>query len=108
MKYRNDINKLFLHDKRTAPMLKRCLHIFVVFGLLLIYVGCTQKSYLDKNWGRSFETAKYHQILNSDASQNLNKIQDLDGQASDNNVEKYRDSFKEKGKQETVNILKLQ
>jgi hypothetical protein len=62
----------------------------------------------DKNWGRSYETAKFNQILNPDASKNLKPVVDLDGQATKNNVEKYRDSFKEKGSQETTNILKLQ
>jgi hypothetical protein len=67
-----------------------------------------KETLLDKNWGRSYETAKYNQILNPDASENLKPAADLDGQAANNNVKKYRDSFKEKGNQETTNILKLQ
>jgi len=62
----------------------------------------------DQNWGRSYQTAKYNQILNPDAGKNLNPVEGLSGNAAENSVEKYNDSFKEKSKQETVNILKLQ
>ena len=63
---------------------------------------------LDQNWGKSYETAKYNQILNPEASKNLDPVLGLDGQAAESNVEKYRDSFKETSRHETVNILKLQ
>lgn len=95
-------------------MLKRYLLIVGIFaGLLFISCGTRAdlfqgESMSEKNWGRSYETAKYNQILNPDASKNLEPVVDLDGQAADNNVEKYRDSFKEKGSRETVNVLKLQ
>ena len=92
-------------------MVGRCLKILAILGWVIFFVGCSQmqkETLLDKNWGRSYETAKYNQILNPDASKNLKPAADLDGQAANNNVEKYRDSFKEKGSQETTNILKLQ
>ena len=95
-------------------MLKRHLLIIGIFaGLLFISCGTRTdlfqgESMSDTNRGRSYETAKHNQILNSDADKNLEPVFDLDGQAADNNVEKYRDSFKEKGRRETVNILKLQ
>ena len=88
----------------------KCLKTLAVLGLLAFIIGCsqTQETRLDKNWGRSHETAKFNQILNPDASKNLKPAVDMDGQATNNNVEKYQDSFKEKKSQETVNILKLQ
>ena len=92
-------------------MVGRCLKTLAILGLLAFIIGCNQtqkETRLDKNWGRSHETAKFNQILNPDASKNLKPAADLDGQAANNNVEKYRDSFKEKGSQETVNILKMQ
>ena len=95
-------------------MFKRYFLILSIFCGLLFIAGCSgtkpsqRESLLDKNWGRSYETTKYRQMLNPDASQNLEPIVDLDGQAVDANVEKYRDSFKERRRQETVNILKLQ
>jgi hypothetical protein len=47
-------------------------------------------------------------MLNPDAAKNLDPVSGLDGSASENNVEKYQDSFKEAGPKEIVNILKLQ
>ena len=95
-------------------MYKRYFKIFAIIGLLALCLGCSQKtiygneSELDKNWGRSYEAAKYNQILNPDAVNNRDPVDGLDGQATDNNMEKYRNSFKETRRQETVNIFKLQ
>ena len=95
-------------------MLKKYFKMFAMVGWLLVCLGCNQKTILqndtmlDKNWGRSYETAKYRQMLNPEASKNPDPVVGLDGQAAESNVEKYRDSFKEKSRQETVNILQLQ
>jgi hypothetical protein len=48
---------------------------------------------LDKNWGRSFESAKYNQILDPDAGKKSNPVVGLDGPASQANTVKYRESF---------------
>ena len=48
---------------------------------------------LDMNWGKSYETAKNNQILNPDASENLDPVTGLDGQASEYTVNKYKKSF---------------
>jgi hypothetical protein len=92
-------------------MVGKCLKTLAILGWVIFFAGCSQmqkETLSDKNWGRSYEAAKYSQILNPDAAKNLNPVEDLDGQAANNNVEKYRDSFKGKKSQETVNILKLQ
>jgi len=92
-------------------MVGKCLKTLAILGWVIFFVGCSQmqkETLSTKNWGRSYETAKFNQIINPDASNNLKPAVDLDGQAANNNVEKYQDSFKEKGSQETVNILKLQ
>ena len=92
-------------------MVGKCIKTLAIFGGVLFFVSCSQmqkETLSDKNWGRSYESVKFNQILNPDASNNLKPAVDLDGQAANNNVEKYRDSFKEEGSQETVNILKLQ
>jgi hypothetical protein len=82
---------------------------------LLALLGCSENStYLqseslsDQNWGRSYETQKYNQMVDPDAGKNPEPVVNMDGVASENNVQKYRDSFKEGGEQETVNVLKLQ
>jgi len=63
---------------------------------------------LEKNWGRSHELQKYNQIVNLDAGKTVQPATDMDGAASANAVDRYRDSFKSGKQQETVNILKLQ
>jgi hypothetical protein len=47
-------------------------------------------------------------MVDPEAGKNLEPVVNMDGVASENNVQKYRDSFKEGGEQETVNVLKLQ
>jgi hypothetical protein len=90
---------------------------FVIIGILaaLLFSACGTRSnlfqrdfMLEKNWGRSYETAKYNQILNPDAGKNLDPVIGLDGQASDFNMEKYKSGFKETEGAEVTNILKLQ
>ena len=92
-------------------MVGRCLKILAILGWVIFFAGCSQmqkETLSDKNWGRSYEAAKYNQILNPDATEKLNTVDGLDGQAANSNVEKYRESFKRKKSQETVNIFKLQ
>jgi hypothetical protein len=95
-------------------MLKRYFLIIGIFIGLLFISSCSgttpnsEDSMTNRNWGRSHGTAIYNQMLNPDAAKNLDPVSGLDGNAADNNVEKYQESFKETGPQEIVNILKLQ
>jgi hypothetical protein len=76
--------------------------IFSVSAVLLLLSGCAwqQESLSDQNWGRSYEMAKYNQILNPDAGKNLKPVEGLDGKAAENAAEKYENSFKKDAKQE--------
>jgi hypothetical protein len=94
---------------------KSLLLVAAVAFLAIGLIACSEsgeliqrESLLDKNWGRSYEAAKYNQILNPDAGKNLNPVEGLDGVASENAVNKYDESFKEKKGSEVTNILKLQ
>lgn len=96
-------------------MHSRCLFLMVASVLLLLFIGCSNgnislrgETEFDKNLGRSYETAKYNQIANPEAGKNINPIEGLEGNAADNAVEGYQDSFKQSKDQEVVNILKLQ
>jgi hypothetical protein len=86
----------------------------VLVGLVFALAGCNgaymyqEETALDRNWGRSYETAKYNQMLNPDAAQNLDPVEGLDGSAGAHGIEKYQNSFKEVNQEEVVNILKLQ
>ena len=97
-------------------MLKKLTLDIVAFTLIASsIIACSgssdltqRETLLDQNWGRSYESAKYNQILNPDAGQNLEPVMGLDGVAAENSVNKYDQSFKEKKQQEVTNILKLQ
>ena len=52
-----------------------------------------QPSTLDKNWGRSFESAKDNQILNPRAAKNRQPVVGLDGVAAENSKDAYRRRF---------------
>jgi hypothetical protein len=95
-------------------MFKTTTFAAVLIGLVFALAGCNgaymyqEETDLDRNWGRSYETAKYNQILNPDAGQNLDPIEGLDGTAAEYEIEDYRDSFKGGSEKEVVNILQLQ
>lgn len=95
-------------------MFKRHFLIMGIFCGMLFIASCagrtpySEDSLTNRNWGISKETAIYNQMLNPDSAQNLDPVSGLDGSASANNVEKYKESFKETEPQEIVNILKLQ
>lgn len=86
---------------------------FTLIGLVVAFslsVGCAEnkpflgESKLEKNWGRSYESAKYNQILNPEAEKNLEPVTGLDGQAAEDSLEKYRKTFKGKGEKATYNL----
>ena len=56
-------------------------------------MGCTtvarQQPELEKNWGRSFESARYNQIIAVDARDNQKPVTGLNGEAAVVNMEKY-------------------
>ena len=95
-------------------MFNRCLMIIGIITIMSVMLSCSgttpghRETLLERNWGRSYETVNYMQLLNPDAEKNLDPVVGLDGNSSDLNVEKYRQSFREDEPQEIVNILKLQ
>jgi hypothetical protein len=86
-------------------MLKRTIALTIACAMLALFAGCSssgpvyEETLLDKNWGRSVETAKYNQILNPDAGKDLKPVEGLSGEAAGHAVDNYEDSFKEKAKQ---------
>lgn len=70
------------------------------------YVGAEKETMLDRNWGRSFESAKYNQILNPEAGKTTEPVSGIDGEAAEKNVQKYRKSFEKEPPQQsyTVNL----
>ena len=87
-------------------MMKKTIALTMACAMLALFAGCSssgpvyEETLLDKNWGRSVETAKYNQILNPDAGKNLTPVEGLSGKAAENSVEKYENSFKKEAKPE--------
>jgi hypothetical protein len=95
-------------------MLNRCLMMIGIITITLVVFSCSgttptyKPTLLDRNWGRSYETAIYNQMVNPDADKNLDPVLDLNGTGAAYNVGKYKESFRKAEQKEIVNILKLQ
>ena len=90
-------------------MLKRSLIIFGIIAAVLFISACSGTDTLSqRNWGKSYETAAYNQMLNPDADKNLKPVDSLDSQAAKNTHKKYRDSFTTKSaKPAPVSLINL-
>jgi len=73
----------------------------IVTGIFLLSIAavCTSsgedcETYLDKNWGKSFQSAMRSQTLNPSAGKNLAPVKGLDGPAAELVMGCYRQSFK--------------
>lgn len=81
---------------KEKDMFNRCLTLIVLIVALVMLPSCGGKplvqkdTMLDKNWGRSYESAKYNQMLNPEAGKNLEPVVCTDGQTAERTVEKYR------------------
>ena len=76
----------------------------IILGTLVTVgiFGCAQQSVLNDNWGRSFESARYNQILNPEAGKNLEPVVGLEGPAAERIMEGYisGDATKQKSSSE--------
>ncbi|NIS50599.1 hypothetical protein GWN26_02100 [Candidatus Saccharibacteria bacterium] len=95
-------------------MLTRCLILIGIMSIMPVVIGCSgtapiaEQGLLERNWGRSFETIRYMQMVNPEAGKNLDPVLGLDGNASDHNINKYQESFKDQQLEQSETILKLQ
>ena len=90
-------------------MKARCFTLAVAIIALAISLGCAGKpaqreTMLDKNWGKSFESMKYNQILHPDAGKNLDPVVGLDGQAAEQVMDRYREDSKGKPSKKVYNL----
>lgn len=81
----------------------RCLIAIGLIAALSVFSGCGA-TLLDKNWGKSFESAKSDQILNPEAGQNLDPVVGLDGQAAERTLGTYRKAFEQKESEKAYNL----
>lgn len=95
-------------------MLNRCFILIAIISVMSVVLSCSgttpahEQTLLERNWGRSFESVRYLQMVDPEAGKNLGQVQGLDGNASNHNINKYQKSFQETEQKETTTILKLQ
>jgi hypothetical protein len=92
-------------------MARRLLFLFAIIMAVVTVAGCGGKTlcawyptHTDLNWGRSYEMAKYNQILNPEASENLDPVEGVPGRVSETVVAKYEKSFAGKAGKQSVNL----
>ena len=90
-------------------MVRSYMHYIIVAAAVAMFLGCSngaviRDSAMDRNWGRSFETALYQQILNPDAGKEPEPVYGMDGDAAVRNLEQYRKSFEKTDTRPVYNI----
>ena len=80
-------------------MLNRYLILITIMSIFSVVLSCS---------GRSLESMRYMQMVDPEAGKNLDPVEGLDGNASENTVNKYQKSFKETKQKGSTTILKLQ
>ena len=89
-------------------MLKKSLIIVGIIVAVSMVSACSGTDTLSqRNWGKSYETAAYNQMLNPDADKTMKPVDSLDGQAAENDLQRYRDGFKAKKEKQTINLFNM-
>ncbi len=93
---------------REDAMRKTCYATVVLF--FLFAAGCSHYGALEGDYSKSYNMAKYGQILNPEASKNLEPVTGLSGQAAEAVMKKYTDSFSkscEQGAQQSFAVVPM-
>ena len=94
-------------------MLNRYMTLLGLIAALSMTAGCSgtsgtvfpgQDTLLERNWGRSFEAAKYSQILNPEAGKIPDSVDGMDGQAADVTSKTYRKTFEKEPPEKYYNL----
>lgn len=63
-------------------------------SVTMLVAGCVfGPTQLERDYGKSYNTAKSNQILHPEAGHNMAPVERLDGQAADAAVKRYRSTF---------------
>jgi len=71
----------------------KCTATVIVIAGLLIAAGCAGPTRLQSDFGTSHKLMHVNQVLNPDASKNLQPVSGMDGVAARNVLERYRKGF---------------
>lgn len=91
-------------------MVNRLLLVAIGVAMIGASIGCagTQPiwsvSSLDENWGTSYETATYNQILDPDTGKSLSLVEGLDGPSVASVLTKYHKSFEPEKSQKSATV----
>ena len=92
-------------------MARRLVLFLAIMMTVATVAGCGGKTLCawyptntDLNWGRSYEMAKYNQILNPEAGENLDPVEGVPGPVAETTVVKYEKSFAGKAGPQSVNL----
>lgn len=79
-------------------MYKHIIIAGLLAGTMLVCACTTNPRYaqITAELGRSYETARFHQIINPEAGLSAVPLEGIDGQAGDYTYKKYQEGFKEK------------
>lgn len=83
-------------DAMEENSMKKIMIIIGIAIALPVLSGCNTlqtQTLVEKNWGRSYETIRFAQIVNPDAGEMIVEDQGMDGIAIKNNYDKYQKSF---------------
>ena len=94
-------------------MLTRCMTLLGLIAALSMALSCSgtsgtvfprEDTLLERNWGRSYEAAKYNQILNPEAGKMPDSVDGMDGQAADVTSKTYRKTFEKEPPEKYYNL----
>lgn len=69
---------------------------------------CQRETQLDRNWGRSYETARYQQIQNPEAEKNVSPVTGLEGRVGEKVMENYvKGESKKKSSRKEIGVLTI-
>ncbi len=85
-------------------MFKIFIRTFLTLIMAMAFFSCAKTYYsegetsLERNWGRSFESAKHLQILNPEAGKNLEPVVGREGRVEEKIIERHIKDAGEKTK----------
>ena len=84
------------------------LFLSMIIATALVCSACATPSKVADNWGTAYYAQKQGQIVNPDASKNLQPVEGLYGQAAEAAMGQYLKSFTEKASQDSSSSMGAQ
>lgn len=94
-------------DAMEENSMKKIMIIIGIAIALPVLSGCNtlqKQTLVDKNWGRSYETARFSQIVNPEAGEAVVEDQGMDGVSVKDNYDKYQKGFKTETPVQVFNV----